>query len=99
MKLFFPTSPAGAADDTSRFGIRMFAILDDLFAVHKDVSHTGGVLMRLLVRRIIADSRRIENGDVGVIIALETTALAKFQRIGGEKKKAAKGFPPPEDFF
>ena len=79
MKLFFPASPAGAADDSSRFGTRMFAILEDLLAVHEDVNHTGGVLMRLLVGRMIADRLRIENGDVSIKVAFETTALAKFQ--------------------
>ena len=56
---------AGTPQRTSRFRAGMFAVLDHLGAVHKNMLHASRVLLRLFECRVIGDARRIKHDHVG----------------------------------
>ncbi len=48
----------------ARLGASVFATFEHLHAIHEDLLHTDGLLMRLIERRAIGNGRRIEDNDI-----------------------------------
>jgi hypothetical protein len=45
----------------------VFAILEHLHAVDKNVLHAGGILVRPVKRGMVLDGRRVKDDDVGIV--------------------------------
>jgi hypothetical protein len=62
----------------------MFAILEHLHAIYEDVDHASRVLVRFLVRCVVADGLGIKHDYVGKVISLESAALTQLESLGGK---------------
>ena len=52
----------------------MLTVPQDVDAVHEDVRHPGGVLVRPIERRMVLDRVRVEDDNVGVIVPRQSPA-------------------------
>ena len=69
----FPRSPQRAA----RLSASVFAIFEHLHAIHEDLLHTDGILLRLLKRCSISNGRRINDNDIGEHSFFEKDAVVE----------------------
>ena len=76
--------PTRAVNDLARFGVGVFAILEHLDAVHKDVTNTSRVLMRPFKGRVVFNFSGIEDDDIGEAALLERAAVAQFEIFCGQ---------------
>lgn len=76
MDLFLPTRPT---HDPAGLGTGMFAVFKDLRAVYENMDYAGCVLVRLFIRRMIANRIRIENDNIGVISFFELTPPVELE--------------------
>src|SRR5262245_52738321 len=70
-------SPRPAPHDAATPIACRLAVLERLHAIHPDIGHSCGQLLRTLVRRMVLDRRRIEHHYVGKITLLQLTAIGQ----------------------
>ena len=86
--------PSGSAHYLSRLGAGVLAVLEDLGSVDEYMDHAGGVLTRLLVRRMVADGGRVEDDDVGTVSFLQFSAPVELEVLRRQRRSDA-GSPLP----
>ena len=75
----FPRSP----NCTPRFITGVFAVIEYPNAIHENVFHADGVLMRLFERGAVRDCLRIEDGNIGEHSFFEEAATIEAEIGGG----------------
>ena len=83
---------AGAAHETSGFGARVFAVLQHLPAVDKNVNHAGGILVGLREGCVILDLLRIENNHVCKVPLLQHPTTLNPEVLRGQRRKLPDRF-------
>ena len=69
--LFFETWPS---HNSSRSCVCMLTVRQHLGAIHKNMHHTGTVLMWVFKRSMVSNFCRIKNGEIGKIASCQCTA-------------------------
>ena len=70
---------AGSPQCPSRFGVGVFAVFEDLHAVHEDVTHTHCELVRFLKRRQVSDRPGIKDNYVSKHAGFEKAAMVQSE--------------------
>src|ERR1041384_1255610 len=90
---------AGAPQGAAGLCAGVLAIFYYLNTVDEDVLYSGRVLVRVLIRCVIGDSRRIEHDHVSEHTLLEKAAMIETEIGSGQPAQPANGFLKRDHFF
>ena len=70
----------------------MFSVPQDLNAIHKDVAHAGGKLVRLVEGCVVLDRGRIEHDHISKVARAQLSATYESEVLCGERGEPSNVF-------